>query len=279
MSEVNCIYEKIKASEMNDWVGGSDPRQVGNACYQILDRYISIGESSHLLDFGCGIGRVLLSVLEHRPALGKITGFDIMPQVIEFCSSNIATIFPKTSFELIRDSNDHYDQFIESAGKSEAVNKDQVLEHYRDTFSGVYAFSVFTHVEATDFSSLLKFVAQMMKPGGEFLFTAFLLTPFSRQSIYKRACLFPFETDAYEKDEQIFIGDTRDRLGFIAFDLLLVEKMVFDAGLVITHIEHGAWSGSGFSSSLQDVIVVRRPNPRSGDIQHVPTVARAPRLP
>jgi hypothetical protein len=59
--------------------------------------------------------------------------------------------------------------------------------------------------------------------------------------------------------------------------LALVEKMVFDAGLVITHLEHGAWTGSGFSSSLQDVIVCRKPNIKTGSVQHVPTVARPPR--
>ena len=83
---------------MNDWVGGSDPEAVGNACYGILDRYITINEASKLLDFGCGIGRVLLSVLSHRPNVGHIIGFDIMPQVIRFCNAHISPAFSNTSF-------------------------------------------------------------------------------------------------------------------------------------------------------------------------------------
>lgn len=277
MSDVSRIYDLIKQSEMNDWVGGSDPELVGNACYGILNRYISMNESSRLLDFGCGIGRVLLSVLKHRASVTQITGFDIMPQVVKFCEANIAPAFPNSSFELIGGSNDHYDQFINAAGSNVAINNEQVVHKYAGKFSGAYAFSVFTHVEMDDFRSLLKLLVRLLEPGGELLFTAFLLTPFSRRAIDQRVCLFPFGDTAYEADGMVFTGNITDRLGFIAFDLALVEQMVFEAGLVITHVEHGAWPGSGFSSSLQDVIVCRRPYESTGAIQHVPTVARPPR--
>jgi SAM-dependent methyltransferase len=277
MTSISNIYSLIKQSEMNDWVGGSDPEAVGDACYGILDRYIAINKDSNLLDFGCGIGRVLLSALKHRPNLGHVTGFDIMPQVIDFCNGAIKPSFGNTSFQLIRGSNDHYDQFIRAAGNNTALSNERILSQYAHTFTGAYAFSVFTHVELVDFQALLKLLEQLLLPSGELLITAFLLTPYSRDSISKRQSLFPFDKDAYEQDGQVFIGNTNDRLGFIAFELALVEKMVFDAGLVITHVEHGAWTGSGFSSSLQDVIVCRKPNVKTGSIQHVPTVARPPR--
>lgn len=278
MPELSRIYDLIKQSKMNDWVGGSDPEQVGDACCAILDRYILINENSRILDFGCGVGRVLLSVLKHYPTVSKIKGFDIMPQVIEFCKAEIAAAFSNTSFELIGGSNDHYDEFINAADSTMAINNDVVLHRYSRQFNSAYAFSVFTHVETSDFRALLTLIVELLEPGGEFLFTAFLLTPYSRRAIEQRQCLFLFENDAYETDGQVFTGNASDRLGFIAFDLALVEQMVFEAGMVVTHVEHGAWTGAGFSSSLQDVIVCRRPRERAGDIKHVPTVLRAPRL-
>jgi len=277
MSDVQKIYELIRQSEMNDWVGGSDPEAVGNACRSILDRYLTINSNSRLLDFGCGIGRVLLSVINHTPSVGRITGFDIMPQVIRFCEANISTAFPQSSFDLIQGSNDHYDQFVSAAGASVAKAHEQLQREYNSSFTGAYAFSVFTHVEMSDFRSLLKLVAGLLEPGGEFLFTSFLLTPYSRQSIEQNSGLFPFGETAFEADGKVFIGSVPDRLGFIAFDMALVEQMVFEAGLVITHVEHGAWTGSGFSPSLQDVIVCRRPRERTGETKHVPTVARPAR--
>ena len=271
------IFELMRQSEMNDWVGGSDPEAVGDACQRILQRYIAIGPQSRLLDFGCGVGRVLLSVLKHQPAVGAITGFDIMPPVVRFCESHIASAFPRASFQLIQGSNDHYDQFIAAGDALVAKTREQVLAGYGSAFSGAYAFSVFTHVELADFRSLLALLFELLEPGGELLFTSFLLTPYSRRAITERTALFPFGETAWEQDGAIFIGNRSDRLGFIAFDLALVEQMVFDAGLVITHVEHGSWTGANFSASLQDVIVCRRPRVRTGPVQHVPIVPRAAR--
>ena len=275
--DVKEIFDLIRKSEMNDWVGGSDPEEVGDACFEILSRYMTLGPETQLLDLGCGIGRVNLSILKRQSNIGKVVGFDMIPQVIEFCISNIAAKYSRTSFELVQGRNDHYDLFVSAAGRSAPKNQLQLNAEYSSTFSGAYAFSVFTHVEYTDFQLLLGSVRELLKPGGEFLLTAFLLTPYSRRAIAQKTSLFPFSETAFEMNGQIFIGHVHDRLGFVAFDMALVEQMIFDAGLVITHIEHGAWSRSGFSRSLQDVIVCRRPDERSVDAAHVPTVVRPPR--
>ena len=79
---------------MNDWVGGSDPEAVGDACNRILERYLTFSSESRVLDFGCGIGRVLLSLLKYKPDVGLIARFDIIPQVIGFCETHIATVYP-----------------------------------------------------------------------------------------------------------------------------------------------------------------------------------------
>src|SRR5579864_4514412 len=92
------IFDEIRRSEMNDWVGGADPEAVGEACGAILDHYLTINANSRVLDFGCGVGRVLLSVLKHNPEVSHVTGFDIMPQVIRFCDTHIASAFPRTKF-------------------------------------------------------------------------------------------------------------------------------------------------------------------------------------
>jgi SAM-dependent methyltransferase len=277
MPDFKCIYDELRKSEMNNWVGGSDPEAVGDACVRILERYVTINSSSRLLDFGCGVGRVMLSLLKHKPDVGSVAGFDIMPQVINFCETHIASAFPQATFELVAGSNDHYDQFIAAADARSAKSTALLQSEYASRFTGAYAFSVFTHVEMADFRSLLKLFSIWLEPGGELLFTAFLLTPYSRRAIDERTGAFPFDEIAFEAEGQIFVGNAADRLGFIAFDLGLVEQMVFDAGLVITQLEHGGWAGAGFSGSLQDVIVCRRPRPQVGSIQQVPTIPRPAR--
>jgi SAM-dependent methyltransferase len=276
MSTTARIFEQIRQSEMNDWVGGSDPEAVGEACRSILDRYLPIDSSSRLLDFGCGVGRVLMSVLKHKPEVAHVTGFDIMPQVIRFCDTHIASAFPQTKFELIQGSNDHYNHFIAAAGASVPKSHALLQSQYASAFTGAYAFSVFTHVELADFRSLLGLLSSLLVPGGTLLFTAFLLTPFSRHSIQRGTTMFPLSNAVTEAQGQVLIGNVADRLGFIAFDLPLVEQMVFEAGLILTHLEHGSWADGQFSPSLQDVIVCRRPI-HTGPVRQVATVSRPPR--
>ena len=277
MSNTKRIFDEIRQSEMNGWVGGLDPEGVGDACKGILDRYLTIDSNSRLLDFGCGVGRVLLSVLKQQPEVGRITGFDILAQVITFCDTHIASAFPQTRFELIQGRNEHYDRFIAMAGAGAAKSHALLRSEYASAFTDIYAFSVFTHVEMADFRSLLELLANLLEPGGTLLFTAFLLTPFSRHSIQEGTTWWvSFADVATEAQGDIFIGNVADRLSFIAFDLGLVEQMVFEAGLVLTHVEHGSWaSGNAFSSlSMQDVIVCRRPIKRKEAVQYVAAVTR-----
>jgi SAM-dependent methyltransferase len=274
MSSTARIFDEIRRSEMNDWVGGADPEAVGEACSAILNHYLTINANSRVLDFGCGVGRVMLSVLKHKPEVGYLTGFDIMPQVIRFCDEHIASTFPRTKFELIQGNNDHYDQFIASAGASTPKSHALLLRDYASAFTDVYAFSVFTHVEMADFLSLLRLLSNLLAPGGTLLFTAFLLTPYSRHSIQQGTTMFPLSGATTEDQGNVLIGNASDRLGFIAFDLRLVQQMVFEAGLIITHMEHGSWADAQFSASLQDVIVCRRPIKQTGPVRQVETIAR-----
>jgi SAM-dependent methyltransferase len=227
-----------------------------------------------LLDFGCGVGRVMLSVLKYHPDISRVSGFDIMPQVIQFCDSHIASSFPTTSFELITGSNDHYNDFIAAAGTTGAKSHAQLQAQYAGAFSGIYAFSVFTHVELADFRALLKLLSNLVEPGGQVLFTAFLLTPSSRRAIRERRALFPFAEGPLDTEGDTFVGNATDRLGFIAFDQSLVAQATFDAELVIHHIEYGSWAGTIPSQNLQDVIVCGKPLANSAPVQHVPVVAR-----
>jgi len=255
------IFDAIRQSEMNGWVGGLDPEAIGDTCMGTLDRYVAINAHSKLLDFGCGVGRVLVSVLKQKPAVGHITGFDILPQVIGFCDAHIASAFPQTSFELIQGSNQHYERYLAMAGDNAPKSHALLRSEHGSAFTAAYAFSVFTHVEIADFRALLTLLAALLERGGTLLFTAFLLTPYSRQAIQDGNTWFSFPDSTTEAQGDVFVGNSADRLGFIAFDLRLVQQMVFEAGLVVTHVEHGSWAGGNvyFSPSVQDVVVCRRP--------------------
>ena len=89
MTDVASIYEKIRGSNMNAWVGDADPELVGRLAYEILDQHLTLPPGSRVLDFGCGIGRVMLKLLHERPDLAQVSGVDIIPALVDFCEKNI----------------------------------------------------------------------------------------------------------------------------------------------------------------------------------------------
>lgn len=270
---ISEIFAKMRVSEMNDWVGGSDPEAVGDASAEIVRRLMPVSSESRVLDFGCGIGRGMLSLL--RGGLpSRVVGMDIMPPVISFCQENIEPYFPQVSFDLIEGSNDHYNQFIGGVTRKPL---DQIKKEYKDFFNIAYAFSVFTHVDRKDFVDLLKLVQAMLAPGGYFLFTCFALTEFSRKMIDHRQTIFPLADKVYVDGGEVLWGEKNDPLAFIAFDKALIEDMAWQAGLAIMKVEYGCWMGGGIGSALQDVVIVRKPLPMSeqSEIEFTPVVDRA----
>jgi SAM-dependent methyltransferase len=256
MADLAPIYDLMRGSELNERVGGADPKMVGEFCFHNILLHLTLGPHERVLDFGCGIGRVLVQVASHLPPTASVVGMDIMPEVIAFCRDHIAPTFSHATFELIEGSNVHYNKYIKGTA---ARKKADVLRTYGGQFSKAYAFSVFTHVDLADFSALLAFVKELLLPGGDFMFTCFLLTEFSRAAIKNNTAKFGFDNPKYESSNTVFIGNAKDRLAFIAFDIGLVEKLVYNAGLIISRVQYGAWRGAGFGDSLQDIVVVRRP--------------------
>lgn len=254
MTENREPFEEMRKSSLNARVGGADPEAVGAACFQLIDSHLQLAPDSKILDFGCGIGRVLHYVATQRK-ISQIVGMDIMPDVIEFCRTHIAPSNQYAHFELIADTNDHYDRF----GTNRGITKEQNRNKYQDYFDEVYAFSVFTHVDYDDFSSLLADIRNFLKPGGKFLFSAFALTNHSKSMIDLKRTQFGFEEGGFERSGAIIVGKHDDRLAFIGYELSIIEKFIFDAGLVLNTFEAGTWTGSGVGRSLQDLFVCERP--------------------
>ncbi len=257
MADAAAIYAAMRASEMNAWVGGADPELVGVHTYEILRRHMAIWPGSRILDFGCGIGRVTLKLLTERPDLARVTGVDIMPPVIAFCDRHLKPAFPNADFQLLSDTNDHYDRHIDGRG-AQAMSKAEFVRRSEGVYGAAYAFSVFTHVDVDDFAPLLRFVGSLLPTHGQFLFTAFILTPASRKALADGKGTSRFPNGAFSHDGRVFVGERDDRLAFIAYDMTLLEEMIVDAGLIPSTIEYGGWRGDGFSASLQDIVVCRK---------------------
>lgn len=252
------MFQAMRQSEMNAWVGDVDPELAGEFSTAILLRHVPIDHETRLLDFGAGVGRVAASVLRQRPQLKAMIGIDIVPRLVDFCQSTIASQFSNVKFELLADQNSHYDKYKDQS-QARPKSRQELIASYGNSIDCAYAFSVFTHIDAKDFVDLLRFVGALLKPGGRFFFTAFALTAFSRAQIAAGNTTLPVPRYRYEENGAVFIGNTDDRLAFIGYDVARLEQMIWDAGLISSEIEYGGWRRDNFSGSLQDVIVCRKP--------------------
>lgn len=257
MTSPDDVFEAMRRTALNDLVGGADPELVGSACDHLLARMTSIGPRARVVDFGCGIGRVGAKLMQRAAPPRGYLGIDVMPAVIDFCRTELQPRFADTAFELAATANDHYDRHIGSDERARSVA--ELSARYGSRFSHAYAFSVFTHLDAAGFLAALRFVATLIRARGEFLFTAFTLTDFSRARIAAGTTLFPLANHQFRDHDRVMVGDPSDPLAFIAYDRALIEKMVWEAGLVIAKIEYGTWMGGRLGESLQDLYVCHKP--------------------
>jgi SAM-dependent methyltransferase len=257
MTARDDAFAAIRRTEMNEWVGGGDPALVGLFSGDVLQRLSTIGPRSRVVDFGCGIGRVAVQLLSREQPPRGYLGIDIIPSAIDFCRAEIQPRFAGTAFELAAGDNDHYDRHIDRTGV--ARDTASLTAQYGDRFTHAFAFSVFTHLYAEDFVAALRFIAALIGAGGEFLFTAFTLTDFSRAMIATGQTEYPLGRHEFREDGRVMVGDPADPLAFIAYDRAMIEAMVWKAGLVITKVESGSWMGGRLGTSLQDVYVCRKP--------------------
>lgn len=122
--------------------------------------------SPHVLDLGCGTGKLVTAVWPFLGDSGHYTGLDIDGLAIDFdrrwypadrCSFIHASVF-----------NAHYNP----RGMQLSAYKIPVAESSIDL---ALAFSLFTHLNQVDSSHYFREMGRVLKPGGVALFTFFLL--------------------------------------------------------------------------------------------------------
>jgi SAM-dependent methyltransferase len=117
---------------------------VGKCVVETLEREAGdLSEFRDILDFGCGLGRVLRPLVERVPG-ARIVGFDIDPSILDSCR------------RLLEDDRL---RLVSSTG-----------EFPGESFDLIFAISVFTHLDAS-FEFWLEEVHRLLRPAGKALLT------------------------------------------------------------------------------------------------------------
>lgn len=128
----------------------ADYFEIGGACAETIKSILSrngldIGNFHAVLDFGCGVGRVIRH-FQHLKGT-KLFGSDINPAFVEWCKANL----PFAEFAL----NEACPPLIHSSG----------------IFDLVYAFSVFTHLPEPFQTLWFQELSRVLIPGGYLVMT------------------------------------------------------------------------------------------------------------
>ena len=181
---------------------------------QLLEHF-GLQPSSHILDVGCGIGRLAYECAWYLDDGATYVGLDISSTVIDWLNTNYAPRLPGFRFDFL-------DVYNESYRPTGCVGPERVRLPYEDEqFDVVCAFEVFMHVSLEGVRNYLHEMARVLRSGGLAVVTFVGVYPDEPVS---------FDAEYVQVGEGIY-STRSDRVSSdMAYDVDLVRSAMTDAG-------------------------------------------------
>ncbi len=218
--------------------------QVSEKFAETFELWGGLKSRDRVLDIGCGPGRMAIGIGERFGWTNDYIGFDINKADIEFCNSVITKQFPSFRFYYFDVENSHYNK---KGLLSASTVKFPAEDH---TIDFVFATSVYTHLYNKDVAHYLKETARVCR--GRSLSTWFIIDEKYEAGRKAGKARFNFPHIA---TDGTYIQDLEKTLDAVGHKIELIEQMHRDAGLKITDIYPGEWTGQVKGRHSQDVIV------------------------
>lgn len=201
-----------------------------------------------VLDVGCGIGRSAWAMTGFLSGSGKYVGLDIVAFAIKWCQEHIAKRHPNFSFL----HADIYNRVYNSRGE---IGPDRYSFPFPPTtFTFCMAMSVFTHLLPSTTERYVAEIRRVLRPGGRFLSTWFLLDDTTETALAAGTAMVQFPHRFEHHAQNSLHAPERA----VAYKRGYVERLLSNAGFVIESVSHGGWSRAPDNiDSGQDVVVAR----------------------
>ena len=220
---------------------------VGQDLFRILRTYTELRPAHHVLDVGCGCGRVAWQLTKFLTR-GTYDGFDVVPELIGWCRDNITPRYPQFRFEHVDVASAHYHE-------RGAIRAQQFRFPYADaSFHRVLLTSVFTHMLEDGFRHYTREVARTLKPGGIVMMSFFILNEESRKSLYRPETKPKF----WHRRGRLMIKRRGDAESAVAYPEAIVRSVVRESGLELQQILFGSWCGREQTVSYQDIVIAHK---------------------
>jgi len=227
------------------FVGYGDYIRQGQKFLQYFREYGELQPHHHVLDPGCGIGRMAYPLTSYLSAEGSYDGFDIVRTGIDWCNRNISTRYPNFRFKHI----DLYNKLYNTSTKTTAKEFD--FPYNDNSFDFIFLTSVFTHMMPEEVSNYIAQVSRVLKPGGNCLISFFMVNEESESLMEQRPTHmnFPIRKGFYRLHSQQV--DTAN----VAYDESWVRAQLAASGLVTRSVHYGEWCGRTNFLDYQDIVI------------------------
>ena len=223
----------------------------------ILRVFGKLNQKSHVLEIGCGLGRIAFPLRCILSSEGRYDGFDIVSYKIDFLKHNFEPKFPNFVFS----HADLLNTFYNPTGK---INPREFYFPYPDcNFDLVFAASVFTHMLPGNTQWYFAEAARVVKSGGICVFSFFLLDRYlkshNRPGGFAHA-RFNFDYSYGNFGNKFAISNPENPEEMTAYNLSLLIDYAQTAGLYLDHAPiPGLWSGTTKEwISMQDLLIFKK---------------------
>jgi SAM-dependent methyltransferase len=231
------------------FVGNGDFEATGN---EFLGYFVSLGglaTSSHVLDAGCGIGRMAVPLTKYLSSGSEYHGFDIVKTGIDWCVENISSRFANFHFT----HADVYNKNYNPEGKTLA--QDFRFPYEDGAFDFVFLTSVFTHMLPAAVDNYMSEISRVLKPGGTCLITFFLLNEESLRLVKAGKSTLDFKREI----EGCLSISRHNPESAIAYKEDVVRALFKAKGLAIAEpIRYGSWCERAHALSYQDIVIAKK---------------------
>jgi SAM-dependent methyltransferase len=151
------------------FVGGGDFEQVGRRHAELIHAHTGLGPGSSVLDVGCGVGRIAVALIPLIGQDGRYEGFDVVPQAIRWCQTEITSRHPNVRFQVADVRNGRYNP------RGRFAPEEYRFPFPDDSFEVVVATSLFTHLRPAETANYLRESRRVLRDGGKLYATWFLI--------------------------------------------------------------------------------------------------------
>lgn len=228
-------------------VGGGDFHQIGARYFAYFKEATALRASDHVLDIGCGAGRLAVPIVGYLNETGRYTGFDLSKRALAFARTHVSGR-ARVHFEHAAVASAEY----AGRGVSAAQYRFPVKTGSVDA---ALAISVFSHLLAEDAAGYLAETGRALRPGGRLFLTGFLIDHAVQARLEQgeaKLALQRFDADSWA-------ADPKHPERAIGFDRAQFDAWVTQAGLRwVGEPEPGHWSRREVLGEFQDRIVLEK---------------------